>query len=208
MCAAALRHVRIGRVVYGCANDKFGGCGSILHLHQRDDIINNNNNNNRKSSSSSSSQHPKSTSSSKGDSNEDDNVNDGHHAAITKTDTNTDAINGSSTLIQQTAETWTMYDDEEDCSGRSRNGTRRKKRPARAGDAGGGGVCGYPVVRGVLEQQAIDLLRKFYNRENLHAPVDKRRRKDAVAVVQLTTATTMTTTTESSATDGGSAKQK
>jgi tRNA-specific adenosine deaminase 2 len=34
MCAAALAQIGIGRVVYGCANDKFGGCGSILNLHQ------------------------------------------------------------------------------------------------------------------------------------------------------------------------------
>ncbi|KAJ2778395.1 tRNA(adenine34) deaminase [Coemansia javaensis] len=30
MCAAALRLVGIERVVYGCANDRFGGCGSVL----------------------------------------------------------------------------------------------------------------------------------------------------------------------------------
>jgi tRNA-specific adenosine deaminase 2 len=34
MCAAALSPARIGRVVFGCANTKFGGCGSILSLHQ------------------------------------------------------------------------------------------------------------------------------------------------------------------------------
>ena len=36
MCAAALAQVGIGRVVFGCRNDKFGGCGSILNLHQED----------------------------------------------------------------------------------------------------------------------------------------------------------------------------
>jgi tRNA-specific adenosine deaminase 2 len=35
MCAAALSEVGIQRVVFGCSNDKFGGCGSILHLHQQ-----------------------------------------------------------------------------------------------------------------------------------------------------------------------------
>jgi tRNA(Arg) A34 adenosine deaminase TadA len=35
MCAAALRALRVSRVVYGCTNDKFGGCGSILSLHDR-----------------------------------------------------------------------------------------------------------------------------------------------------------------------------
>jgi tRNA(Arg) A34 adenosine deaminase TadA len=34
MCAAALSMIQIGRVVFGCYNDKFGGCGSILPLHQ------------------------------------------------------------------------------------------------------------------------------------------------------------------------------
>eukprot|EP00966_Prymnesium_polylepis_P211103 4888650-Prymnesium_polylepis.1 len=28
MCASALRHVGIRRVVFGCGNDKFGGCGA------------------------------------------------------------------------------------------------------------------------------------------------------------------------------------
>lgn len=33
MCAAALRIIKISRVVYGCANERFGGCGSILSVH-------------------------------------------------------------------------------------------------------------------------------------------------------------------------------
>ncbi|BFG14462.1 hypothetical protein CerSpe_007360 [Prunus speciosa] len=33
MCAAALSFIGIKEVFYGCANDKFGGCGSILSLH-------------------------------------------------------------------------------------------------------------------------------------------------------------------------------
>lgn len=32
MCAGALCLVEIGEVVYGCMNDKFGGCGSILDI--------------------------------------------------------------------------------------------------------------------------------------------------------------------------------
>ena len=28
MCASALRQMRVRRVVYGCRNDKFGGCGA------------------------------------------------------------------------------------------------------------------------------------------------------------------------------------
>jgi len=33
MCAAALSFLGLKEVYYGCANDKFGGCGSILSLH-------------------------------------------------------------------------------------------------------------------------------------------------------------------------------
>ncbi|KAG8373967.1 hypothetical protein BUALT_Bualt11G0081100 [Buddleja alternifolia] len=33
MCAAALSIIGIKEVYYGCGNDKFGGCGSILSLH-------------------------------------------------------------------------------------------------------------------------------------------------------------------------------
>lgn len=78
MCAAALSQVSIGKVYYGCRNDKFGGCGSILGLHE--DIT-------------------------------------PHHQ-------------------------------------------------------------GYPTVGGILESEAVQLLRSFYERENMHAPDDKRKRKD------------------------------
>ena len=33
MCAAALAKVRIKRVVYGCKNDRFGGCGSLCSMN-------------------------------------------------------------------------------------------------------------------------------------------------------------------------------
>ncbi|GMK55762.1 hypothetical protein CspeluHIS016_0208180 [Cutaneotrichosporon spelunceum] len=36
MCASALRQVGIGRVVYGCGNDRFGGCGSVLDVSTSD----------------------------------------------------------------------------------------------------------------------------------------------------------------------------
>eukprot|EP00035_Acanthoeca_spectabilis_P038352 m.52436 g.52436 ORF g.52436 m.52436 type:complete len:186 (-) comp9101_c0_seq1:1557-2114(-) len=32
MCAAALRAIGVARVVYGCGNDRFGGCGSVLPI--------------------------------------------------------------------------------------------------------------------------------------------------------------------------------
>ncbi|KAJ2795499.1 tRNA(adenine34) deaminase [Coemansia guatemalensis] len=32
MCASALRQMNIERVIYGCANDRFGGCESVLRV--------------------------------------------------------------------------------------------------------------------------------------------------------------------------------
>ncbi|KAK2169118.1 hypothetical protein LSH36_12g15004 [Paralvinella palmiformis] len=36
MCCGALRHLQLGLVVYGCSNDRFGGCGSVLNVHADD----------------------------------------------------------------------------------------------------------------------------------------------------------------------------
>ena len=33
MCTGSLREVGVPLVVYGCANDRFGGCGSVLSVH-------------------------------------------------------------------------------------------------------------------------------------------------------------------------------
>lgn len=33
MCAAAISRVKVGHVVFGCFNDRFGGNGSILSIH-------------------------------------------------------------------------------------------------------------------------------------------------------------------------------
>eukprot|EP00957_Ditylum_brightwellii_P197065 15013253-Ditylum_brightwellii.AAC.1 len=82
-CAAALARVGIGRVFFGCRNDRFGGCGSLMHLHEP--------------SALSSSAH-----------------------------------------------------------------------------------TGYTIHGGILETEAIGLLRSFYDRENFHAPDDKRKRKAPV----------------------------
>lgn len=35
MCASALRQLGIKEVFYGCENDKFGGCGSVLGVNAR-----------------------------------------------------------------------------------------------------------------------------------------------------------------------------
>lgn len=34
MCAGALALIKIQRVVFGCKNERFGGCGSILRVHE------------------------------------------------------------------------------------------------------------------------------------------------------------------------------
>ena len=34
MCASALRHIGIKKVICGCANDRFGGCGSVYDLNK------------------------------------------------------------------------------------------------------------------------------------------------------------------------------
>ena len=33
MCASALRQVGISEVYYGCENERFGGCGSVLDVN-------------------------------------------------------------------------------------------------------------------------------------------------------------------------------
>ena len=35
MCAGALSLIGIGEVHFGCGNDRFGGCGSILPIHEQ-----------------------------------------------------------------------------------------------------------------------------------------------------------------------------
>lgn len=37
MCAAALRYLGIKKVYYGCGNERFGGCGSVLPVHTDND---------------------------------------------------------------------------------------------------------------------------------------------------------------------------
>ena len=34
MCASALRQMGIKQVFYGCANERFGGCGSVLGVNK------------------------------------------------------------------------------------------------------------------------------------------------------------------------------
>ncbi|XP_041964941.1 tRNA-specific adenosine deaminase 2 [Alosa alosa] len=39
MCSAALRLVNIPLIVYGCGNERFGGCGSVLNIASDDDLL-------------------------------------------------------------------------------------------------------------------------------------------------------------------------
>jgi tRNA(Arg) A34 adenosine deaminase TadA len=102
MCAAALAMVGIRRVVFGCKNDRFGGCGSILHLHNDDDE--------------------------------------------------------STTTTEKEIE-----------ENRNKSGLQPSSRSYNSG---------YKIKSGVLEKEAVTLLRSFYDRENLHCPEEKRKRKD------------------------------
>ncbi|KAI8872221.1 cytidine deaminase-like protein [Ramicandelaber brevisporus] len=38
MCASALRQLRISKVYYGCGNERFGGCGSVLSINSDEHI--------------------------------------------------------------------------------------------------------------------------------------------------------------------------
>ena len=40
MCASYLRQLGIGRVFYGCGNDRFGGTGTILSIHKDENLPN------------------------------------------------------------------------------------------------------------------------------------------------------------------------
>lgn len=44
MCASALRQLRIARVVFGCGNERFGGCGSVFSIHSDPDVPRHQNN--------------------------------------------------------------------------------------------------------------------------------------------------------------------
>lgn len=39
MCAAALRLLSIPMIVYGCGNERFGGCGSVLSIASDNDLL-------------------------------------------------------------------------------------------------------------------------------------------------------------------------
>ncbi|KAL9645216.1 hypothetical protein ABK040_002417 [Willaertia magna] len=34
MCAGALSLLQFGKIIFGCKNERFGGCGSVLNIHQ------------------------------------------------------------------------------------------------------------------------------------------------------------------------------
>ena len=102
MCAAALAMVGIRRVVFGCKNERFGGCGSLLHLHEPEQTGSND----------------LTTDMPVGEKNRTDNRIDSNRLSL-----------------------------------------------------------GYEVKSGILEDEAVRLLRTFYDRENHHAPDDKRKRK-------------------------------
>ena len=38
MCASAIAQIGVSRVVFGASNDRFGGCGSVLSLHEQNEF--------------------------------------------------------------------------------------------------------------------------------------------------------------------------
>lgn len=38
MCARILRHLKVANLVYGCSNDRFGGCKSVMSVSSTDEI--------------------------------------------------------------------------------------------------------------------------------------------------------------------------
>ncbi|CAJ1946888.1 unnamed protein product [Cylindrotheca closterium] len=96
MCSSALATVGIKRVIFGCKNDRFGGCGSLLHLHRKEESL-----------------------------------------CESSANQSLDYSKQSSSKVSQ----------------------------------------GYTITSGILENEAIALLRSFYDRENIYAPDSKRKRK-------------------------------
>lgn len=39
MCARILRHLKVKKIVYGCSNDRFGGCRSVIDVASSDKIL-------------------------------------------------------------------------------------------------------------------------------------------------------------------------
>lgn len=39
MCARILRHLNVRKVIYGCSNDRFGGCRSVINVLSSDKIM-------------------------------------------------------------------------------------------------------------------------------------------------------------------------
>eukprot|EP00002_Diphylleia_rotans_P010436 TRINITY_DN20892_c0_g1_i1.p1 TRINITY_DN20892_c0_g1~~TRINITY_DN20892_c0_g1_i1.p1 ORF type:complete len:194 (+),score=32.53 TRINITY_DN20892_c0_g1_i1:44-625(+) len=39
MCASAIAHLNIGKVYFGCSNDRFGGCGSVYEIHNSGSVL-------------------------------------------------------------------------------------------------------------------------------------------------------------------------
>lgn len=39
MCARLLRHLKVKQVQFGCKNERFGGCGSVLNIHSNESLL-------------------------------------------------------------------------------------------------------------------------------------------------------------------------
>ena len=133
-----MRKVQIRRVIFGCYNNKFGGCGSILKLHEQQTL---------------------------------------------RKRTETKLVATATTIKPKQQENKT---NNTDIASNHNNNNDEKGASLASLPPPSNNFCsvittmerGYAVLGGVRKQEAIRLLQSFYNRENFHAPDEKRRKKD------------------------------
>ncbi|CAD7968604.1 unnamed protein product [Amoebophrya sp. A25] len=138
MCAAALQLCGLKRVVFGCRNPRFGGCGGVCHVHEiqagpRDEA-------------STSLKRPRSSSQGEEQNQEAEESSSSTALSALTTTSTTTTTGGTSTSSTCTAEPFTLR--------------------------------GFEALQATeFEEEAITLLRSFYERGNPNAPDAKRQRK-------------------------------
>ncbi|KAK2573644.1 tRNA-specific adenosine deaminase 2 [Acropora cervicornis] len=156
MCAAALRFMGIPKVVFGCANERFGGCGSILNIHTDICSINTTYHGTKDNLSAQCTVNCITQNSS-----DDCNLS-------TMCNYTSSGLAFKETPLTNVVEPSTTYEEYEQHH-RQSNELRQEVRIP----------CGEPFlcIPGILANIAIDLLKEFYTGENPNAPVPKLKKK-------------------------------
>ncbi|KAF0982869.1 hypothetical protein FDP41_010848 [Naegleria fowleri] len=116
MCASALLILKIGKVICGCMNERFGGCGSVLNIHQHGIP---------------------------------------HTNCISNTSSGDDAtVDHNHLLHDETSPIWKDQDHSNNQNWYT-----------------------YECLNGLFEEEAIEILQRFYEQENPSAPVPKPKQK-------------------------------